>query len=116
MPASSLVLAALVLSLSPWRGPALPTAASAAAKYRLDVRGSAHQSVHLRVVNLPAGWMAAFCTPRFCSPLRYTMTLGGLGRGSMEFEAIRLDPHAGKRVHLTVAGGTARAGVDVAAH
>ncbi len=107
------VLAALVLSLAPWNGPALPTVTESAAKFRLAVHGEAGAQVQLRVVGLPAGWMAAFCTERFCSPLQYTMPLNIRGSGSVAVEAIRLDAHALKRIRLTIAAENKLASVEV---
>ena len=97
-----MLLAAVVLSLTPWTGPSLPTASPNAAKYRLIVRGTPRDNVRLQATGLPSGWIASFCTTKLCSPYRYTLHLDAKGRGVLEFQAIRLDDSAPRRAHLTV--------------
>ena len=97
-----MLLAAIVLALTPWTGPSLPTVSPNSAKYRLTVRGTPQGDVRLQATGLPSGWIASFCTTKLCSPYRYTLHLDAKGRGELEFQAIRLDDSAPKRVHLTV--------------
>lgn len=103
-----LMLAAITLALAPWHGTSLPTATPSAAKYKLTVRGAANQPVQLHADGLPQGWVASFCTPTFCSPFRYTMTLDSRGTGWIEFQAIRTDDSAPKHVRVTVAANGAK--------
>lgn len=111
-----IALALVTLLLSPWHGPSLPTASAAAAKYRLAVHGAPRSSVDLRATGLPAGWVASFCTPTLCSPFRYTMHLDARGEGTIEFQAIRTDDAAPRRVRVTVsAPGAVSRSVSVSA-
>lgn len=97
-----IALAAITLLLSPWHGPSLPTASAAAAKYRLAVHGAPRSNVDLHATGLPSGWVASFCTANLCSPFRYTMHLNARGEGVIEFQAIRTDDSAPRRVHVTI--------------
>ena len=107
-------VALITLLLSPWKGPSLPTASASAAKYKLVVFGEQHQSVPLMASGLPRGWVASFCTPRFCSPFRYSVQLDSRGRSTIEFQVIRLDDHAVHRAHVVVsAPGIRPAALDV---
>ena len=97
-----MLLAAITLALAPWRGPSLPTANAAAEKYKLTVRGPADAHVQLRADGLPKGWVASFCTQKFCSPFRYDLKLNDRGTGVIEFQAIRTDETAPAHVHVTI--------------
>jgi len=97
-----MLLAAVVLSLAPWRGPSLPTASADAIKYKLTVHGTPRQSVQLSASGLPDGWVASFCTPHICAPFHYTLQLGRRGSGTIEFQAIRVDDGAPSRVRVVV--------------
>ena len=97
------ILAALTLTLFPWHGPSLPTASAAAEKYKLTVRGPSEALVHLRADGLPHGWVASFCTQRFCSPFRYDVRLNDRGTAVIEFQAIRTDDAAPRHVEVTIA-------------
>lgn len=103
------MLLAIVLLLSPWKGPSLPTVTPHAAAYGLTVRGAPRAQVALAALGVPAGWIAAFCTHRLCSPSRFSLRLDGAGRGAVEFEVIRTDPRAARHATIRVtAGGAAR--------
>ena len=98
-----MMLAAVVtLLLGPWKGPSLPTASAAAAKYRLAVRGPAERKVQLRTGALPQGWVASFCTESICSPFAYQLDLDDRGQGEVEFQAIRTDPSAPAHIRITI--------------
>ena len=101
-------LALVTLLLAPWKGPSLPTVSAAAAKYRLTVRGTAHQRVPLAASGLPAGWVAAFCTQRFCSPYFYTLQLDERGGAAVELQLIRTDERAVRRAHVLLTSPGAR--------
>ncbi|MBV8116869.1 MAG: hypothetical protein JOY69_08225 [Candidatus Eremiobacteraeota bacterium] len=85
------------LAIEPWTGPNLSTATSTAIRYRLHVSGASHASLTLRADRLAKGWLAAFCTPKVCAPLRVDVTLPQSGRALYQFELIREDPVAAPR-------------------
>lgn len=105
---NALILAALValaptrLTVTPWTGTNLATATSVAVKYRLRVTGAANASLVLRADRLAKGWLAAFCTPKVCSPMRVDVTLPASGAAIYQFELIREEPgspaHSGARI------------------
>lgn len=103
-----IALLALILTLSPWKGPEPAASVPGAVHYVLNVRGAAHEQVDLRASGLPSGWIASFCTNDLCSPMRYSMQLDGKGAGSIEFQAIRIDESAAKHVSVTVSAAHAR--------
>ena len=112
-----IVIALVTLLLSPWTGPSVPTATTAAAKYKLVVNGAAQQNVELRAAGLPKGWIASFCTDKACAPFRYTLQLDNKGKGVIELAAIRTDDSAPARIRLTItADGRSPRSVDVTAH
>lgn len=113
-----MMLAAVVtLLLGPWKGPSLPTASAAAAKYRLAVRGPAEHKVHLRTQALPQGWVASFCTESLCSPFAYELALNDRGQGEVEFQAIRTDASAPAHIRITItADGADSKTLTVTAH
>jgi len=110
------MLLTVLLTLAPWSGP-LPAAASPdAVKYKLAVHGHPKQNVRLRATGLPRGWIAAFCTRDVCSPFQYAMQLDARGSGVVEFQAVRTDEGAPRRVRVTIVSGDgARAHADVKA-
>ncbi len=111
-----LFAALITLALTPWSGPSLPTVSANAVKYKLVVRGEPKQNVHLDASGLPSGWVASFCTATICSPFSYTMPLDKHGRGTIEFQAIRVDDAAPKHTHAVVsAQGGPQTSVDVTA-
>jgi hypothetical protein len=111
-----MLLALVTLALGPWTGPSFSTATPAAAKYKLSVAGPAGKSVALRASGLPAGWVASFCTEKFCSPFTYTLQLDSRGKGYIEFQALRTDDSAPSRVRVVVsADGAASRTLEVSA-
>ncbi len=112
-----MLLAAVTLALGPWTGPSLPTATTAAAKYKLTVRGTAGKTVDLRAAGLPNGWIASFCTDKTCAPFHYSLQLDSRGKAVLEFQAIRTDDSAPSHATVTLsADGTAARTLDVHAH
>jgi hypothetical protein len=112
-----MLLALITLALGPWTGPSLPTATQAAAKYKLTVTGPAAKTVALRADGVPKGWIASFCTEKFCSPFRYTLQLDNRGKGIIEFQALRTDDSAPSRAHITLsADGAISKELSVMAH
>lgn len=112
-----MLLAIVTLALGPWTGPSLPTTTPAAAKYKLTVFGPADRNVDLRAQGLPKGWVASFCTDKACAPFSYTLQLDSRGKGVIEFQALRTDDSAPRRVHITLsADGTIARTLNVTAH
>ena len=114
----ALLLAAAVavpvhLTIAPWTAPRLATVTQTAATFALTVAGRPGTRVRLRATGVASGWIAAFCTPRLCSPERVDVTLPASGRATYEFELIRQDPSAPKRSGARIAGDDGSA-VDVA--
>lgn len=101
------------LAIAPWSAPRLPTVTQAAATLKLTVAGRPGTSVRLRVSGVARGWLAAFCTSRFCSPERVDVTLPPSGRASYAFELIRQEPDAPKRSGARIVGDDGSA-VEVA--
>lgn len=97
---------ALIVSIAPWNGGDLPTATSAAAKYRLTVAGTAQSVAHLRTAGVAPGWIAAFCNARICSPNAIDVTLPASGRTTLQFELIREDERAPRASGATILGGS----------
>lgn len=100
------------LAIAPWTGSRLPTVTRTAATFRLTVTGPPGARVTLSATGLAAGWLAAFCTPKLCSPERIDVTLPSSGRTDYQFELIREDPSAPKRSGARIAGDDGSA-VDV---
>ena len=96
------------LTVGPWSGASLPTATAAAVKYRLRVDGAPNAKLVLRAEGLAKGWLAAFCTQHFCSPMRLDVALPANGEAVYQFELIREDPGAPARsgAHITSSDGT----------
>ena len=104
--AMSLALAqpATHLSIEPWTGADLQTTSADAAKYRLEVTGRPDATIRLQTSNVAAGWLAAFCTPKVCSPQRYDALLPHSGQVVLQFELIRESDTAPKRSGATITG------------
>jgi len=85
------------LKLEAWTGANVATATSAARKYRLHVAGPANAKLVLRASGLAPGWLAAFCTPSYCAPMRVDVTLPATGEAVFQFELIREDAAAPAR-------------------
>jgi hypothetical protein len=92
------------LSIQPWTGSDFQTTSSGAAKYRLEIAGKPNAPVHLRATSVAQGWLAAFCTPRLCSPERIEMQLPKSGNAVVQFELIRESDNAPKRSGATITG------------
>lgn len=103
-----IVLLALVLHLAPWTGPSLATATPAAIKYRLTVHGAPNQTVPLTAGGLPKGWVASFCTDRFCAPFHFDAPLDRHGAFSAELALVRVDDRAPKHVRAIVSAPGAK--------
>jgi hypothetical protein len=102
------------LAVVPWSGSSLPTVTRTAATFRLTVTGRPGARVTLSATGLARGWLAAFCTPKLCSPERIDLTLPPLGRADYQFELIREDPAAPHRSGARIEGDDGSA-VDVPA-
>lgn len=93
------------LSIQPWTGTDLQTTTANAAKYRLDVTGRPNTTVRLRASDVADGWLAAFCTPKLCSPERIDAELPRSGEVVLQFELIRESDSAPKHSGATITGG-----------
>ena len=90
------------LSIQPWTGSDLQTTTERAAKYRLNVSGKPNATLHLQARGVAQGWLAAFCTPRLCSPQRVDLTLPGSGASVVQFELIRESESAPEQSSATI--------------
>ena len=99
----------LVLTLAPYAGPALHGSVPGTAKFLVSVSGAAGQMVRLRVVGVPAGYIASFCTNLVCAPFRVAFTLPKSGRAHVELQLIENAAGARKPKTVTVA---ADGGID----
>ena len=90
------------LTVKPWTGTDLQVTTDTAAKYRLEVSGKSNGSVRLRAVGDASGWIAAFCTPKLCSPQRLDLRLPSSGNAVVQFELIRESESAPKRSGATI--------------
>ncbi|HVR45144.1 MAG TPA: hypothetical protein VMT95_00675 [Candidatus Binatia bacterium] len=93
------------LSIQPWTGADLQTTSADAAKYRLEVTGRPNATIRLQTSNVAVGWLAAFCTPKVCSPQRYDVSLPRSGQAVLQFELIRESDTAPKQSGATITGG-----------
>ena len=90
------------LSIKPWTGSDLQVTTGAAAKYRLEIAGKPNASLRLRAVGVAQGWLAAFCTPKLCSPQHIEMQLPASGSAVVQFELIRESNDSPKRSGATI--------------
>lgn len=91
------------LTVEPWTGAEFQTTPSGAAKYRLKVNGKPNATVNLRALHVAQGWLAAFCTPKLCSPERINVQLPRSGEAIFQFELIRETQSAPKESGATIA-------------
>ena len=91
------------LTIQPWTGGDFQVTSTAAAKYRLEVNGKPNAPVSLRAVGVAQGWLAAFCTPKLCSPQKIDVHLPGSGQAIFQFELIREAQNAPKESSATIA-------------
>jgi hypothetical protein len=99
----ALAQAATQLSIQPWTGSDFQTTTTNAAKYRLEVDGKPNATVRLRALDVAHGWLAAFCTPKLCSPQQINVQLPHSGSAVFQFELIRESLTAPKRSGATIA-------------
>jgi len=90
------------LSIQPWTGTDFQTTTTTAAKYRLEVDGKPNATVRLRALHVENGWLAAFCTPKLCSPHEIDVQLPHSGSAVFQFELIRESLHAPKHSGATI--------------
>jgi hypothetical protein len=101
----ALAQSATYLTIQPWTGNDFQATSEMAAKYRLEVTGRPNSTLRLRAVDVSAGWLAAFCTPRLCSPQRIDIRLPASGNAVFQFELIRESDSAPKRSGATITDG-----------
>ena len=92
------------LSIQPWTGNDFQTTTGAAAKYRLEVSGRPNATLRLHAQDVAQGWLAAFCTPKLCSPQQVDVTLPQSGDAVFQFELIRESDNAPMRSGATIVG------------
>jgi len=90
------------LAIAPWTGADLQTTSAHAAKYRLQVSGKPNSTVRLHTSGVASGWLAAFCTPTFCSPKTLDARLPATGQAVFQFELIRETSDAPKASAATI--------------
>lgn len=100
----ALAQAATHLAIEPWTGSDFQVTTGAAAKYRLEVSGKPNDTIHLRARGVATGWLAAFCTPKLCSPQQVDVALPHSGTAVFQFELIREAVGAPKRSGATITG------------
>jgi|SRR5580700_5253144 hypothetical protein len=100
----ALVQTATHLAVEPWTGSDFQVTSGAAAKYRLEVSGKPNDSIRLSARRVAPGWLAAFCTPKLCSPQRVDVALPRSGQAVFQFELIRQAAGAPKRSGATITG------------
>jgi thiol-disulfide isomerase/thioredoxin len=76
------------VSLAPWTGAELPGSVPNTIKYRLVVAGIAGHNVALKAADVPKGWVASFCTDRFCAPFRVNVSIPDSGVKVVEFQLV----------------------------
>lgn len=101
----ALAQSATHLSVEPWTGNDFQVTTDTAAKYRLEVTGKPNSTTRLRAAGVATGWLAAFCTPRLCSPQRIDVKLPASGDAVFQFELIRESDNAPKRSGATITDG-----------
>lgn len=92
------------LAIEPWTGSDFQVTTGAAAKYRLEVSGKPNDTIRLSARGVSAGWLAAFCTPKLCSPQHVDVQLPRSGIAVFQFELIRIEVGAPKRSRATITG------------
>jgi hypothetical protein len=93
------------LAVQPWTGADLQTTSATAAKYRLEVTGKPKATIRLKASGVAPGWLAAFCTPKLCSPQRIDAELPQSGQVVLQFELIRESTTAPRQSGATISGG-----------
>jgi hypothetical protein len=104
------------LSIEPWTGSDFQATSEGAAKYRLSVSGKPNATLHLQAHNVAQGWLAAFCTPRLCSPQHVELTLSHSGGAVIQFELIRESDSGPKQSGATISDGAGASVVVPAAY
>jgi hypothetical protein len=69
--------------------------------YAVRVKAPAHSIVRLRAVDVPAGWLASFCTPHLCSPFAVSLPVR-TGVAAIQISYVRQTGTASlRRPHVT---------------
>lgn len=98
----AVVQSATHLTVQPWTGSDFQITTETAAKYRLEVTGRPNSTLRLHAAGVAQGWLAAFCTPRLCSPQRIDARLPASGDAVFQFELIRESENAPRRSGATI--------------
>ncbi|HEY0797764.1 MAG TPA: redoxin domain-containing protein [Candidatus Baltobacteraceae bacterium] len=75
------------VSIAPWTGN-VPVDIPATLRYRLIISGAPGAHVALRTDNVPAHWIASFCTDRLCAPFQVGIDLPAGGVFAMELQLV----------------------------
>jgi len=97
-----MILAMVTLALAPWTGADPKAAAQAQIKYKLTISAPPNSNVHLRADKVAAGWIAAFCNNRVCSPNQVTQIVPASGKVELQFDLIREEDNASKTSGATI--------------
>jgi hypothetical protein len=94
---------ATVLALAPYRGPAQRGALPGSRSFALSIAAQPGKHLRLRAVDVPAGFVAAFCTSRICAPFAVPLLVPPTGRTTIEMQLVRNDDGATTPRTVTVA-------------
>jgi hypothetical protein len=83
--------------------------------YAVRVTAPAGSAVRLGALDLPAGWIASFCTPRACSPFRVTVPVR-TGSATIQLSYVRRSERAValRRLHVAARDAAGRSDALVA--
>lgn len=100
----------IILGLWPYAGPALNGSIPGTAKFSVRISGAAGETVRLRAVDVPKGYIASFCTKLVCAPFRVAIALPKSGRETIELQLIENEAGAPQpRIVIVAANHGARA-------
>ncbi len=101
-------VAALIVMIGPFTGPLAEGSTSGTTRFSVNVSGKAGQTVRLRALGVPTGFIASFCTPHLCAPFSVSFALPTSGRESIELQLIENVPGSRRPATVTVAADGAR--------
>lgn len=96
-----MILGVAVLSCALVAGTCHAAADPGVTSYAVRVTAPAGSTVRLRAVDVPAGWVASFCTPRVCSPFAVRLPVR-TGTAAIQLSYVRTSGSAAfRRPHVT---------------
>jgi hypothetical protein len=98
-------VALAILTCALAAGACHPSADPGTQSWAVRVTARAGESVRLTALDVPAGWIASFCTPRVCSPFRVTLALR-TASGTIQLSYVRAQANAAalRTLHLAAHG------------